>query len=156
MAEKIAIFAAGCFWGVEAKFRQLPGVIDTAVGYTGGHMENPTYHMVCSNKTGHAESVRVIFDPAKITFEELVRVFFDIHNPTSKNRQGFDVGSQYRSVIFYKDEEQLKSAENIIKELNQSGKFQSEIVTELVPAEDFFKAEEYHQRYYEKQSFRRA
>ncbi len=156
MSEKIAIIAAGCFWGVEAKFRQLPGVIDTTVGYTGGNVENPTYHMVCSNKTGHAESVRVIFDSDKITFEELVRAFFDMHNPTSKNRQGFDVGSQYRSVIFYKDEGQLKIAENIIKELNQSGKFKNEIVTDVVPAEDFFKAEEYHQRYYDKQSFRRA
>lgn len=156
MAEKIAVFAAGCFWGVEAKFRKLTGVIDTTVGYTGGDVENPTYHMVCSNTTGHAESVRVIYDSDKITFNELVRAFFNMHNPTLKNRQGFDIGSQYRSVIFYQNEEQQKIAEGIKKELYESGKFRKKIVTEIVPAENFYEAEEYHQRYYEKRNIRHA
>jgi methionine-S-sulfoxide reductase len=156
MTDQLATFAAGCFWGVEAKFRKLPGVKDTTVGYTGGNVENPTYHMVCSNKTGHAESVLVEFDPEKISYKELVRAFFDMHNPTTKNRQGFDIGSQYRSVIFYHNDEQRKIAQKVIDEMEQTGTFRRNIVTEVVPADDFFKAEEYHQRYYEKQGFRRS
>ena len=154
MTEKRATFAAGCFWGVEAKFRKIPGVLDTMVGYSGGTVENPTYHMVCSNKTGHAESVLVTYDPDIISYEELVRAFFDMHNPTTRNRQGFDIGSQYRSVIFYHDEEQRKIAQSVVEELNQSSAFRKNIVTEIVPAQDFYKAEEYHQRYYDKQNFR--
>ena len=156
MTEQKATFAAGCFWGVEAKFRKLPGVIDTTVGYTGGNVENPTYHMVCSKKTGHAESVLVEFDPEKISYEELVRSFFDMHNPTTKNRQGFDIGSQYRSVIFYHNDEQRKIAQEVIDEMEQTGTFRRNIVTEIVPAEEFYRAEEYHQRYYEKQGFHRS
>lgn len=156
MTDHLATFAAGCFWGVEAKFRKLPGVKDTTVGYTGGNVENPTYHMVCSNKTGHAESVLVEFDPEKISYEELVRAFFDMHNPTTKHRQGFDIGSQYRSVIFYHNDEQQIIAKKVIDEMEQTGTFRRNIVTEVVPADDFFKAEEYHQRYYEKQGFRRS
>jgi len=156
MSEKIATFAAGCFWGVEAKFRKLDGVIDAVVGYTGGNVENPTYRMVCTTETGHAEAVRITYDPDKISYEKLVRVFFDLHNPTTPNRQGPDVGSQYRSVIFYQDEEQRQTAEKVKKELDQSNKYRSPIVTGIVPADDFFEAEEYHQRYYEKQGFWRG
>lgn len=154
MSEKKAIFAAGCFWGVEAHLKDIEGVSDTVVGYTGGKVENPTYHMVCTDKTGHAEAVQVTYDPDKITYEELLREFFDLHNPTTPNRQGLDVGSQYRSAIFYNNEDQRKTAEKVKKELNQSGKFQQEIVTEIVPAGDFYAAEEYHQNYYAKHSFR--
>ena len=154
MNEKKATFAAGCFWGVEANFRNIPGVIDAVVGYTGGDVENPTYHMVCSNKTGHAEAVQIRYDSDKVTYRELVRAFFDLHDPTTPNRQGPDVGSQYRSVIFYHDEQQRKIAEQVKKELNQSGKYRYPIVTGIIPAEEFYKAEEYHQRYYAKHSYR--
>lgn len=154
MTEKKATFAAGCFWGVEANFRNIPGVIDAVVGYTGGDVENPTYHMVCTNKTSHAEAVQIRFDPDEITYEELLRAFFDPHDPTTPNRQGPDVGSQYRSVIFYHDENQRKIAEQVKRELNQSGKYRYPIVTGIVPAEEFYKAEEYHQRYYAKHSYR--
>lgn len=150
MTEKIATFAAGCFWGVEAKFRNLPGVIDTVVGYTGGNVENPTYKMVCSHKTGHAEAVQVTYDPDEVSYEALVRSFFDFHNPTTANRQGFDIGSQYRSVIFYHDEEQAQMATSIKEELEHSGDFKRSIVTQIVPIKEFYRAEEYHQRYYEK------
>jgi len=150
MAEKIATFAAGCFWGVEAKFRKLPGVIDTVVGYTGGDVENPTYKMVCSHKTGHAEAVQVTYNPDEISYEVLVRSFFDFHNPTTPNRQGFDIGSQYRSAIFYHNQKQAEIARQVKEELEQSGDFRRNIVTQIVPADNFYRAEEYHQRYYEK------
>src|SRR6056297_3098204 len=153
MSEKKATFAAGCFWGVEAKFRKLDGVNDAVVGYTGGNVENPTYRMVCTTETGHAEAVRIIYDPDKISYEALVRKFFDLHNPTTPNRQGPDIGSQYRSVIFYHDEEQRQTAENVKQELDQSNKYNNPIVTGILPVEDFYEAEEYHQRGYEKHSF---
>jgi len=154
MAEQKATFAAGCFWGVEARFLDTAGVIDTLVGYTGGTVENPTYEMVCSHKTGHAEAVQVIYDNEQINYETLVRKFFELHNPTTKNRQGLDVGSQYRSAIFYHDKEQQQIAEKVKKELNGSSRFRNKIVTEIVPAGDFFKAEDNHQRYYAKHSYR--
>lgn len=154
MANKTATFAAGCFWGVEARLREIPGVIDTVVGYTGGTVENPTYQMVCTNTTGHAEAVRVTYDPDKINYEALVRAFFDLHNPTTRNRQGLDIGQQYRSAIFYHDGIQQITAERIKTELNQSGKYKSEIVTEIVPVGSFYDAEDYHQRYYAKHDFR--
>lgn len=150
MANNIATFAAGCFWGVEAKFRKVPGVVDTVVGYTGGEVENPTYKMVCSHKTGHAEAVQVTYDSEALRYEALVRRFFDFHNPTTPNRQGFDLGSQYRSVIFYHTKEQAEIATRVKEELEQSGGFRRKIVTQIVPAAPFFRAEEYHQRYYEK------
>jgi len=155
MTEKNGTFAAGCFWGVEAKFLDLPGVIDTVVGYTGGMIENPTYKMVCTNNTGHAEAVQVTYDDDQIDYETLVRKFFELHNPTTKNRQGLDIGSQYRSAIFFHNQEQGQIAENVKEELNKSNKYRNSIVTEIVPAGDFYKAEEYHQRYYAKHSFRR-
>ena len=153
MAFQTATFAAGCFWGVEAKFRMLDGVVETTVGYTGGHVENPTYKMVCGHKTGHAEAVLVEFDPDKITYKALVRAFFELHNPTTRNRQGFDIGDQYRSAIFYHSPEQQQTAEKIKDELNNSGKFRRQIITEIVPASTFYKAEDYHQRYYEKHQY---
>ena len=154
MSKEIATFAAGCFWGVEARFLKFPGVIDTVVGYTGGDVENPTYRMVCSDKTGHAEAVQVTFDPEIIAYEDLVKAFFDLHDPTTLNRQGLDIGSQYRSVIFYHDDNQRTSAEKVTQNLEQTGKFKVPIVTEIVPAQEFFEAEEYHQRYYAKHNFR--
>lgn len=150
MSVKTATFAAGCFWGVEDKLAKIPGVIETRVGYTGGEVENPTYRMVCTNTTGHAEAVHVSYDTDKIDYEALVRRFFEIHNPTTLNRQGPDVGSQYRSAIFYQTDEQRQIAERVKEELNQSGKFPYPIVTEVVPAGDFYQAEEYHQKYYAK------
>jgi methionine-S-sulfoxide reductase len=150
MSVKTATFAAGCFWGVEDKLSKIPGVIETKVGYTGGEVENPTYRMVCTNTTGHAEAVHVSYDTDKIDFKALVRRFFEIHNPTTLNRQGPDVGSQYRSAIFYHNDEQRKIAESVKEELNQSGKFPYPIVTEIIPAGDFYQAEEYHQKYYAK------
>jgi peptide methionine sulfoxide reductase msrA/msrB len=146
-----ATFAAGCFWGVEQKFSQLDGVLSTTVGYTGGEVENPTYKQVCSDKTGHAEAVHIIYDPAKITYEDLVHYFFKIHDPTQGNRQGLDVGSQYRSAIFYHDATQKETALKIIDELNTSGRYKKPIATQVVPYSEFYKAEEYHQKYYEKQ-----
>jgi len=145
-----AIFAAGCFWGVEAKFRQIEGVMDAEVGYTGGHTKNPTYREVCSGNTGHAEAVRVQFDPETVTYEELVRFFWTMHDPTTRNRQGPDVGSQYRSAIFTLSDEQRNVAERVKKELEQAGAFQRPITTEISPAGEFTRAEEYHQRYFEK------
>lgn len=150
METREAIFAAGCFWGVEASFRSLPGVIDTEVGYTGGSRENPTYGDVCRGDTGHAEAVRVVFDPARIAYGALLKHFFSIHDPTTKDRQGPDVGSQYRSAIFYTDEAQKEAAVRALAELTASGAFGRPIVTEVAPAGVFYKAEEYHQRYLEK------
>ncbi len=149
--QQIATFAAGCFWGIEAKFLKTSGIIDTVVGYTGGDVENPTYRMVCSDQTGHAEAVQVTFDSNKISYEELVTTFFEIHNPTTPNRQGLDIGSQYRSAIFYHNEGQKETAMKVKQTMNESGKHRGKIVTEIVPAEEFYPAEEYHQRYYAKQ-----
>jgi methionine-S-sulfoxide reductase len=150
MAIMKATFAAGCFWGVEAKFIKVPGVIDTVVWYTGGDVDNPTYKMVCSHKTGHAEAVQVTYDPDQVSYEALLRVFFDLHNPTSLNRQGFDIGNQYRSAIFYHNKEQEQIARKIVADLEGASKFRRSIVTEIAPLKEFFRAEEYHQRYYQK------
>jgi peptide-methionine (S)-S-oxide reductase len=150
MTTEKAMFGAGCFWGVEEMFRQLPGVIATAVGYAGGNTEKPTYEEVCSDETGHAEVVEVEFDPAKIKYEKLLDVFFSNHNPTTLNRQGPDVGAQYRSVIFYQSSEQKAQAESAKTVLDQSGKFPRPIVTQIEPAPTFWRAEEYHQKYLQK------
>ncbi len=145
-----ATFGAGCFWGVEAAFRQLEGVSDTAVGYMGGTLENPTYQQVCTDKTNHAEVVQVDYEPGKVTYEQLLEVFWDNHDPTTLNRQGPDVGTQYRSVIFYHNEKQKETAEASKARLEISGKSKKPIVTEITPASTFYRAEEYHQRYLEK------
>src|SRR5579872_2275333 len=142
-----AIFAAGCFWGVEETFRTVPGVIETEVGYTGGHTENPTYEKVCAHNTGHAEAVKVTFDPNRISFKELLKIFWENHDPTTMNRQGPDVGDQYRSAIFFLNAEQQKEAQEMKEELNKSGKFSKPIVTEVTAAGPFYRAEEYHQKY---------
>jgi peptide-methionine (S)-S-oxide reductase len=145
-----AIFAAGCFWGVEANFRKVEGVISTRVGYIGGQFKNPTYRAVCSNKTGHAEAIEIIFDPSKVTYNELLEVFWSIHDPTTLNRQGPDIGSQYRSAIFYFGSEQKEKALNSKAKFEASNQFKRPIVTLIVPASDFWEAEEYHQQYIEK------
>ena len=143
-----ATFAAGCFWGVEATFRQIPGVLQTAVGYTGGHVPSPTYRQVCGHRTGHAEAVEVWFDPAQVSYPELLEVFWRIHNPTTRNRQGFDFGSQYRSAIFCHDAGQQETAIASRDAVQQS--LRRQIVTQITPASAFYRAEEYHQRYLEK------
>jgi len=144
-----ATFAAGCFWGVEYKFSQLAGVLATAAGFAGGHKKDPTYEQVCSGKTGHAETVEIVYDPKKITYEELVRKFFSFYDPTQLNRQGPDVGSQYRSAIFYRTDAQRQVAQRIKEEVERNGLYGSQrIVTEIVPLEAFYRAEEYHQQYY--------
>jgi peptide methionine sulfoxide reductase msrA/msrB len=145
-----AVFAAGCFWGVEDKFRQIEGVLSTRVGYTGGQTKNPTYEKVCSDTTGHAESVEVVFDPKKVSYAELLEAFFRFHDPTQVNRQGPDVGTQYRSAVFYRNEAQKEAALEAIAELNASGRYDRPIATLVLPASEFYKAEEYHQKYYEK------
>lgn len=145
-----ATFAAGCFWGVEAAFRQVQGVLETAVGYSGGHYDNPSYKDVCTGKTGHAEVVRVKFDPERVSYDELLDVFWSEHNPTTKNRQGWDVGTQYRSAIFYHDDEQKAMATESRDRLEASGKYRKPIVTEITQVSEFYPAEEYHQRYLEK------
>jgi peptide-methionine (S)-S-oxide reductase len=150
METEKATFGAGCFWGVEETFRKLKGVTDTAVGYAGGAKENPTYEDVCTDETGHAEAVQVEFDPAKISYRELLDIFWANHDPTTLNRQGPDVGTQYRSVIFYHSPEQKAAAEESKNALAKSGRFKREIVTQIEPAPKFFRAEEYHQRYLEK------
>jgi peptide-methionine (S)-S-oxide reductase len=145
-----ATFGAGCFWGVEAAFRRLPGVSATAVGYAGGHMEHPTYELVCTYRTGHAEVVEVDYDPARVGYEELLEVFWSAHDPTQLNRQGPDVGRQYRSAIFFHDAEQERAARASKEALEASGRFRRPIVTEITPAGRFWRAEEYHQQYFEK------
>ncbi|WP_298683845.1 peptide-methionine (S)-S-oxide reductase MsrA [uncultured Methanomethylovorans sp.] len=145
-----ATFAAGCFWGVEANFRRVKGVIATAVGYTGGNFEDPTYEDVCTGRTGHAEAVDILFDPAVVGYAQLLEVFWNIHDPTTANRQGPDIGTQYRSAIFYHDQEQKNTAIASKERVQNSGKFKRPIVTEIVPASAFYRAEEYHQQYFEK------
>jgi peptide-methionine (S)-S-oxide reductase len=145
-----ATFGAGCFWGVEAAFQNLPGVIATAVGYCGGHTANPTYPDVCTGATGHAEVVEISFDPAQLPYEKLLETFWRCHNPTTLNRQGPDIGTQYRSVIFFHSPEQEASARAAVEQLDKSGQFPRPIVTQIVPAAPFYRAEEYHQRYLEK------
>lgn len=145
-----AYFAAGCFWHVEDAFRQVPGVVSTAVGFMGGHTENPTYKEVCTDRTGHAETTEVTYDPSKVTFDQLLDVFWSHHDPTTLNRQGPDSGSQYRSAIFYLNKDQEEKAKASKESLQKSGKFTRPVVTEIVPAKTFYKAEEYHQQYFEK------
>ncbi|MBI4836736.1 MAG: peptide-methionine (S)-S-oxide reductase MsrA [Candidatus Abawacabacteria bacterium] len=147
---QFATFGAGCFWGVEETFRKVPGVVETTVGYEGGVTESPTYDDVCAKNTGHAEVVQVIYDPQQISYEALLDVFWQNHNPTTYNRQGPDVGSQYRSVIFYHTPEQKLAAEISKDVLDKSGKFNRAVVTQIVPAQPFYRAEEYHQRYLSK------
>jgi peptide-methionine (S)-S-oxide reductase len=147
---KKATFGAGCFWGVEATFRRVPGVIDAAVGYAGGHTEKPTYKEVCTDRTGHAEVVEVQYDPSKVSYDQLLDVFWSSHDPTQVNRQGPDYGTQYRTVIFYHDEEQKAEAEASKQRLDASKRFGRPIATQIVPAGPFYRAEEYHQRYLEK------
>ena len=149
MVEK-ATFAAGCFWGVEDVFMPLPGVISTRVGYTGGRTENPTYQSVCRHATGHAEAVEITFDPEQIPFEKLLDIFWECHDPTQLNRQGPDIGDQYRSAVFYHSEEQHKAAEESLARLDSSGRLRRRIVTEIVPASTFWEAEAYHQKYHAK------
>jgi len=149
-----ATFAAGCFWGVEDAFRHLKGVNSTTVGYIGGTTRNPTYQDVCTNRTGHAEAVEVDYDPSQITYEQLLGVFWESHDPTTMNRQGPDVGTQYRSAIFYHDASQEASARGSKTLLDKSGAFKGTIVTEIVPAPEFFRAEEYHQQYFEKKGMK--
>lgn len=142
-----ATFGAGCFWGVEEAFRNVDGVVETAVGYCGGTVENPTYKDVCSGRTGHAEVVQVGFDPEKVSYEELLDVFWRIHDPTQRNRQGPDVGTQYRSVIFYHSPAQKEAACASRDEMDASGRFRKKIATEIAPATTFWRAEDYHQQY---------
>jgi peptide-methionine (S)-S-oxide reductase len=145
-----ATFAAGCFWGVEAAFRQVKGVVSTRVGYTGGHKENPTYKEVCSDKTGHAEAVEVTFDPEKVSYEQLLKVFWSTHDPTQLNRQGPDYGSQYRSAIFFHSPEQEKTARASKERLQNSSEYKRPVVTQIEQAGAFYQAEDYHQQYLEK------
>ena len=145
-----ATFAAGCFWGVEAAFRQVKGVKSTTVGFMGGTLANPTYEDVCTDKTGHAEVVHLEYDPSEVSYEELLKVFFEIHDPTMLNRQGPDIGTQYRSVIFFHTPEQEAAASAYKKQLDASGKYKAPIVTDIVAASEFYMAEEYHQQYLEK------
>lgn len=151
-----ATFGAGCFWGVEDAFRRVRGVVSTRVGYMGGHMKNPTYEDVCTGLTGHAEVVEVTFDPALVSYSELLDVFWSIHDPTSLNRQGPDVGEQYRSVIFYHDDEQRRLAVESRRKLEESGRFTGKIVTAIEPAGTFYEAEDYHQQYLEKNRTQRC
>jgi peptide methionine sulfoxide reductase msrA/msrB len=152
--EGIATFAAGCFWGVENTFRQIEGVLSTRVGYTGGDVKNPTYSLVCTGKTGHAESVEITFDPSIISYRKLIEHFFNLHDPTQVNRQGPDIGTQYRSIIFYHTPEQKAEAEKFIKELENSKRFRRPIATKIIQSEEFYEAEGYHQQYYEKRKIR--
>jgi peptide-methionine (S)-S-oxide reductase len=145
---KVAVFAGGCFWCTEAVFDELRGVKSVVSGYAGGSTKNPTYEEVCGGRTGHAEVIKIEFDPGEIAFKDLLTVFFATHDPTTLNRQGNDVGTQYRSAVFYANEEQKREAEAFIKELNDSKAFGKPVVTTLEPLEEFYEAEDYHQKYY--------
>ena len=145
-----ATFAAGCFWGVEAAFQKIKGVEKTIVGYTGGKTINPTYEQVCTDKTGHAEAIQITYNPEKISYEQLLETFWKIHDPTQHNRQGPDIGSQYRSAIFYHNDKQKRIAEKSKKKLDGSNKFSKPIATEITEAKTFYRAEEYHQKYFKK------
>lgn len=145
-----ATFGAGCFWGVEAAFQKIPGVIETSVGFMGGTLKNPSYEEVCTKDTGHAEVVHILYNPEKISYRNLLEIFWKIHDPTTLNRQGPDIGSQYRSVIFYHNDEQRQSAEKLMQQLNDSDAYKNQIVTEITRAGDFYRAEEYHQKYIQK------
>ncbi len=150
MAREQATFGAGCFWGVEAAYRQIPGVLATTVGYAGGRTENPTYRDVCSHTTGHAEVVQVDYDPDRVSYDELLQVFWENHDPTQLNRQGPDIGDQYRSVIFFHSPEQEAAARASLAGLEEAKAYRRPIVTQIVPAETFYPAEDYHQQYLEK------
>jgi peptide-methionine (S)-S-oxide reductase len=150
MATEKAVFAAGCFWGIEDAFRQTPGVTDTAVGYTGGVTEDPTYEQVCTDRTGHAEAVEVTYDPEVVSYRELVDQFWSVHDPTQRNRQGPDIGTQYRSAIFFLDPEQEKEAIASQEDLEAVGNLHGPVATEITPATEFHRAEDYHQQYYQK------
>ena len=145
-----ATFGAGCFWGVEAAFRQIKGVVSTAVGFSGGNYDKPSYHDVCTGRTGHAEVVEVTYDPARVSYEDLLKVFWENHNPTTLNRQGWDVGTQYRSAIYFHNPIQEAAARASKEQLEKSGKYRKPIVTEVTPASTFYMAEDYHQQYLEK------
>ncbi len=145
-----ATFGAGCFWGVEEAFRNTQGVTETAVGYMGGHLENPGYQAVCTDRTGHAEVVQIQFDPSQIDYERLLEIFWQLHDPTTLNRQGPDVGTQYRSAVFYHDQAQQDAAASMKERLQAGGRFRRPIVTEITPASTFWRAEEYHQKYFQK------
>jgi peptide-methionine (S)-S-oxide reductase len=151
-ANDTAVFGGGCFWCLEAVFQRLPGVKSVESGYMGGHVENPTYKQVCTDTSGHAEVVRVSFDPEQVSYRDLLAVFFAVHDPTTLNRQGNDVGTQYRSVIFYNSDEQRREAEQAITEFGKPHEFPSPIVTAVEPAKTFFKAEDYHQNYFNENS----
>jgi methionine-S-sulfoxide reductase len=150
MKTQTAILAGGCFWGVQFYFDQVPGVVETEVGYIGGRTDNPTYEQVCSHSTGHAEATKITFDPAKVSYDTLLKHFFRIHDPTQLNRQGPDVGDQYRSAIFYTTEDQKRQAQKFIEHLKSSKEYDKPIATKLETAGTFWKAEEYHQKYTEK------
>jgi len=151
-----AVFAAGCFWGVEETFRKVKGVGSTRVGYLGGTLPNPTYEDVCTDKTGHAEAVEVEYDPAQVAYEDLLNVFWNMHDPTTPNRQGPDIGTQYRSAIFYSTPEQEAAARRSKEEMERSGRFRRPIVTEIVPAPELYEAEGYHQQYLAKRGLERC
>jgi peptide-methionine (S)-S-oxide reductase len=150
MSQNTASFAAGCFWGVEARFREIDGVVDVASGYMGGETEHPDYRQVCSGHSGHAEAVQLVYDEQQVSYGELLDAFFSMHNPTTLNRQGPDRGSQYRSAIFWHDKNQQLEAEGKIKAVNESDAWPDPVVTEVTEASTFWRAEEYHQRYFEK------
>ena len=147
---KKAVFAAGCFWGVESTFQQMDGVKSTTVGYIGGKVKNPSYELVCTGLTGHAEAVEIVYNPNEVTFEKLVDTFFELHDPTTLNRQGPDIGTQYRSAAYFSNDNEKQIIENKINTLNESGKFTSKIATEIEAISDFYNAEDYHQDYYKK------
>ena len=149
-ATETATLAGGCFWGVEELFREMPGVIKTTVGYSGGTVENPTYNIVRTGRSGHAESIEIVFDPTKVSYEDILEYFFRLHDPTTPNQQGNDVGSQYRSAIFFHDDRQRATAEEVKQRVQESGKWRRPVVTEIVPAGRFYSAEEYHQDYLQK------
>lgn len=150
MSTAVATFGAGCFWGVEAAFRQLPGVLEAVSGYSGGTLDNPSYQQVCTGRTGHAEVVQVTYDPEQVAYQALLDLFWRMHDPTQLNRQGPDVGTQYRSAIFYHTPEQAEQARRSKEQLETSGAYKRPIVTQIEPASRFYPAEDYHQRYFEK------